>query len=102
MFKTFASQEVAEKRALQCSKCKFNVALEDSNAFRQWTNDIAIQCVGQRKTSLDSKLNTCAICSCVLKSKVHIDTKLDPFTPKQVERMKSVNCWQLALSNQDK
>lgn len=102
MFKRFASQEVAEARAKQCSTCRYNVAIEKTDAFFKWSNDIAIQCVGQRKTSLDDKIYVCAVCTCVLKSKVHIQQPLDPFTPKQVERMKSVNCWQLSLSGQDK
>ena len=99
MFKQFASQEVAEARAKQCSTCRFNV-FYDKGPFVEWTDQIAIQCVGQRKTSFDDKLGNCACCSCVLKSKVHITGPLDPFTPKQIEQMKTVNCWQLPLSGQ--
>lgn len=100
LFKRFVTQEVAEKRAKHCTECRYNI-FPDKGPFMAWTDEVAVQCVGaKRKTSYDDKLGQCAVCTCVLKSKVYIDQKLDPFTPKQVERMKQVKCWQLELSGQ--
>lgn len=98
-FRRFASQEVAETRAAQCVKCPYNV-FPDKGPFLQWADDIAIAQVGDRKVSVTDKLGNCAVCSCVIKSKVFYDGKLDKFPDDQLVKMKSVSCWQLPLAGQ--
>ena len=101
LMKNFAPQEVAEERSKQCEICEFNVFI-DRGPFVTGVDDIAVQCVGTRRVSNKEKLGQCACCLCPLRSKVFINEPLPKFTPKQVQRMKSVSCWQLALSGQDK
>lgn len=100
-FNRFVTQDVAEKRALQCTQCKFNV-FPDRGPFLKWADEIAVSQVGERKTSYDNELGNCEVCTCVLKSKVFYDGKLDKFSDEEVVKMKSVSCWQLQLSGQYK
>lgn len=90
-----ATQEEAEKRAEQCAACKFNV-FPDKGPFVAWADDIALACIGDKKTSWNAVLGNCEVCSCVLRAKVFY--KGDPkFTPEQREQAASVNCWQLQV-----
>jgi hypothetical protein len=100
-FQKFATQEVAEKRAAQCVTCKFNI-FPDRHGFIKYADDIAIKQIGERKVSVEKELGSCEVCTCVLKSKCHFDGKLSKFNEEEVAKFKSVNCWQLKLSGQDK
>lgn len=101
VFRKYASQAVAEQRAQQCEKCEFNV-FPDKKHFMKFADNLAIMQVGERKTSNADKLGNCEVCTCVLKSKVFFAGKLDKFTDEEVVKLKSVKCWQLKLSGQDK
>lgn len=96
LYKKFATQEAADARAKQCTTCKYN-SFPDKGPFFKWADDLAIQSVGQRKTTLDNEIGICAICTCNLRSKVHYGGTLDKFTPEQTKRLTEVSCWQLAL-----
>lgn len=96
VYKEYAPQEVAEKRALQCSTCEFNIN-PDRGAFEQWADGVAIAQVGDRKTSLDSKLFSCVVCSCVLRGKVHYGGTLPKFSDEQRKKFEKVSCWNLGL-----
>jgi len=98
-YRKFASQREAEERAHQCLKCEFNV-FPDKGNFLNYADNIAIMQVGERKTSLDKDLGNCAVCTCVLRSKVHYDGKLNKFSAEELVKLKKVNCWQLKLSGQ--
>jgi hypothetical protein len=98
-FKEYVPQYVAEKRALQCSGCRFNV-FPDKDNFMKWTDEIAVSCVGDRKVSIADKLGNCEVCSCVLKSKCFFGGKLEKFNDEQLVKLQSVNCWQLESSGQ--
>lgn len=100
LFKRFATQEVADKRAEQCIGCEFN-AFPDRGPFVKWTDELAIECVGQRKSKFHTELGQCAVCTCTLRAKVFIDDVLPPFDKEQVVQLKRVKCWQLLLSRQD-
>ena len=101
-FKKFVTDKVAEKRALQCVECRFNV-FPDRNAFMKWADDVAVSQVGDRhvRKDLEEKLGSCSICSCVLKAKVFVGGELPKFPEDQSKDLKSVNCWQLKLSGQE-
>lgn len=99
-FKKFASQEEAEARASQCVQCPNNV-FPDKGAFMAWADDIAIQQVGERRTTRHNELGNCAACSCPLRSKVFIGGPLPAFPEEEVKEMRKVGCWQLRLTGQE-
>lgn len=98
--KHFSPQEVADARSEQCKDCKYN-SFPDRGPFRVWIDDVAVSCVGSRKSKHHEDIGICAVCTCPLRSKVFIEEKLPAFTPKQVELLRGVKCWQLKLSGQD-
>jgi hypothetical protein len=99
-FQKFVTQTEAEKRAEQCVTCEYNV-FPDKGPFMAWADEIAISQVGERKCSKDKYLGSCAVCTCVLKSKVHFDGTLEKFPEEELVKLKSVKCWQLKLSGQE-
>lgn len=101
LFPKYADQATAETRAAQCSQCIHNV-FPDKGPFMDFTDDVAVRSIGERKTSVHNKLGNCDVCTCVLKAKVYWGNPLPPFPPEQVDKLKSVKCWQLTLSGQDK
>lgn len=99
-FKKFATQEEAERRSKICEKCPYNV-FPDKGPFMKWSDDIAAGCVGERKTKNHQKLGSCAVCSCVLRSKVFYVGELDKFSEEDLVKLKKVGCWQPKLSGQE-
>jgi hypothetical protein len=95
MYSSFVSQEEAEKRAAQCAGCKYNVIPENAGVKR-WLDMIALNSVGERKTSQYSKLGTCNVCSCPLNMKVFYAGTLEP-TKEEIEKYEEVGCWQKEL-----
>lgn len=95
MYQSFASQEVADERAKQCSQCKYNV-FPDKGAFIEWSDHIAINSVGDRKTALQEELGSCIVCSCVVKAKVWYTGEV-PAVAEQLPKFEEVACWQLKL-----
>lgn len=97
-YQAFASQEVAERRGAQCAACKYNV-FPDRGAFMKFADNLAEMQIGKtRKVSMESELGSCEVCTCVLKSKVFFGGKLSSFPEDQLEKLKSVNCWQINLT----
>lgn len=64
------SQEEAERRAAICVSCPHNI-FPDKSGFVAWADAIAEHSTDGRKTSRDSELGNCEVCTCVLKAKVH-------------------------------
>lgn len=95
MYKSFVPQEVAESRAKQCASCKFN-EMPVTAGVKHWLDLMAVNSVGDNRTPQYSRLGTCTVCTCPLNMKVFYDGKV-PATPDQVEKYKSVNCWQLNI-----
>lgn len=100
MFPRFATQEEAEARAEQCVKCPNNI-FPDKGPFIAWSDDVAIQQVGERRTTRHNELGNCAACSCPMRSKVFVGGKLRKFPEDEVIEMRKVGCWQLRLSGQE-
>jgi len=94
MYKSFAPQEVAEKRAKQCASCKYNT---NTNEQRGWVELVALNSIGSKRTAQFDRLGKCAVCSCVLNMKVFYDGKIEKPTPDQMEKYESVQCWQLNI-----
>jgi hypothetical protein len=100
MFPRFATQAEAESRAAQCVKCPHNT-FPDKGPFMAWSDEVAIQQVGERKTSLHNELGNCGVCTCPLRSKVFVAPPLPAFPDNEVQEMRHVKCWQLKLSGQE-
>lgn len=66
--KAFESQDIADKRAAVCIRCPNNIP----NPEHSYADDVAARVVGARKTAVDNKLFSCGICTCPLRSKVHL------------------------------
>lgn len=98
-FRRFATQIEAERRSKICEKCPYNV-FPDRGPFMKWSDDIAVSCVGERKTQNSSKLGSCAVCNCVLRSKVFYSGELEKFSEEDLLKLRPVKCWQLELSKQ--
>jgi len=96
LYPKFASQEEAERRATICSTCPHNLIpgenAEEKSAWMEWSDNLAIMSIGERKTSHDAILGNCEICSCPLKSKVFWGGKIE--LPEEEERQTIPECWQ--------
>jgi len=66
------SQEVAEKRAFICLGCPKNVKDTKPTQLKTATNAAMAALTGGGSTSLDDRLNTCAVCSCHIPTIVHL------------------------------
>jgi len=88
-----ASQEQADIRAAQCATCPKNI-FPDRTCFIKWSDDIALACIGDKRSYCHDMLGHCSVCQCVLRAKVFYtgDMRL---TPDQIAEMKTVSCWQL-------
>lgn len=91
IYPKFCSQEEAERRAFICMSCPHNVDREKPE-FMQWSDEIAVHAVGDRKTTFDKGLGSCAICTCPLRSKVHYGGKIE--LPPEEEAKLIPECWQ--------
>lgn len=102
LFNRFVSQKVADERGAQCLGCVFNKP--DVGApidhLTAWMDNVALMQVGEKRSVHHDKLFKCQVCDCPLRSKVFQGSRLPLFPDDQVEKMKSVNCWQLKLSRQ--
>lgn len=95
MYKSFARQEVADARSVQCSTCEFNV-FPDKTGFIAWSDKIAEASVGERRSIKHDELGNCAVCSCPLRAKVFYNGVVD-IQPEWAEKFNKVNCWQRDL-----
>lgn len=95
MYKEFASQDEANSRSLQCSLCPHNV-FPDKGKFIKWSDTIAENSVGDRRSLHHEKLGNCEVCSCPLRAKVFYKGKVK-LTEGEEAKMGAVKCWQLAL-----
>jgi len=95
MYNSFASQEVADRRASLCVECPLNV-FPDKSAFVTWADHIAEQTVGERKSKFHNEIGNCEACTCLLRSKVFYNDKIK-LKPKVEIKMREINpnCWQL-------
>lgn len=91
MYNTFADQAVADSRSEICKSCPHNVFL-DKDKFIEWSDWIAENSIGDRKSSQHNHLGNCDICSCPLRSKVFYTGPLE-LTEEQIVEMPSF-CWQ--------
>ena len=73
----FVSQEEAERRASICASCPNNGNLQfGCGACMSTVLQLLHAIIGKRKTSRDSELGACLVCSCSLKVSVHVPTEV--------------------------
>lgn len=110
----WVSQEEANRRAAVCVNCNQNLINIGHRMSQFYTDKFMRHQVGNRKTPSDNKLYTCKICTCILRSKVHYNSKevSDSLTsteigrlsyePKDVSTRRPVKCWQLQTVEENK
>lgn len=95
LYNQFVSQEVADARSELCKTCPLNV-FPDKGAFVRWSDELAVQTVGERKSKNHDALGTCEGCGCPLRCKVWYGGTIK-LKPEEKEKILPVtpNCWQL-------
>lgn len=88
-FKRVAKEE-AERRALICKDCPFNVAVSGCPACRAAVHEARAH-LFKASTSVDSALQSCGVCGCDLKMIVHVP--LDVLQAGENHKFPSF-CWQ--------
>lgn len=91
LFNSYVDQETADKRSEICASCPMNIVPSKTN-WETWADDVAEHTIGDRKSKFHDKLNSCQVCTCVMKSKVWIGEKLE-FTPDELSKFPNF-CWQ--------
>lgn len=91
------SQEVADERALICSRCFANVNVPGCKACHQIAN-VVISLKGARKTPYDHLLKACGICACSNEAAVwvsieHLAKGITEEHEKQYEQVQ--DCWKI-------
>lgn len=99
LYNSFASQEVADIRALICVKCPLNV-FPDKSAFIAWADSIAGMTTDGRRSKYHDQLGNCIACTCLLRSKIFFNEKIK-LKPKVEKQMRDTTpaCWQLPENN---
>lgn len=94
-FKSFTTQEEADRRSEICKDCSLNV-FPNKTYFVKWSDRLALEAIGNRKSKYHDKLGTCSACSCPLRCKVFYPGKLD-LKEEEKQKMRKANpaCWQL-------
>lgn len=95
-YKATVTQEVADSRSEICFNCPNNTT-PPGKGFTKWSNDLAIDAVGDKRSKHHDSLGVCAVCSCPLKPKVWYDGKIR-LTQEEVTEMEKVSCWQPPLA----
>lgn len=85
----YVPQSEAERRALVCSRCYLNVNVQGCSGCGQAVQEI----VRQKKTKLDPQLNSCAVCRCFLKAKVHFPLSTLDTLSEKAQQMYPEHCW---------
>ncbi len=90
------SPEVAEERALVCSRCVFNVSIPGCSTCVGLANAV-VAVKGAKSTKHDHLLRVCSICKCANEAKVWLPIEQieKSTTPEMLEQYKRVDeCWQ--------
>lgn len=93
----YVSQEEAERRAVICSNCQFNIEYaKPCGGNCGGLKEMVATIVGGQATPYDEQLKSCGICGCVGKAHIWIpeDVLRKGVTDQMVEEFKAVpNCW---------
>lgn len=91
LYKTFATQEEADRRAETCLNCPHNT-FPDKTRFVKWTDAIAKATIGKRKSKHYNELGVCDVCQCPMRCKVWYAGGLE-FEKEELEKFPDF-CWQ--------
>lgn len=88
------SQDEAERRAKICANCYANIRVTGCGvSCRELIRNIVGWFV-KRKTSSDESLNSCGVCHCFLKSKVHVPLEvIEKYDNPSLQPMYPKWCW---------
>lgn len=101
-------QAEAERRAATCVDCTKNQGNMGHRLGQMYTDRFMIHLTKGKRTSLDAKLFTCSVCTCLMRPKVHFpasevaeslgDTDIGRLhrEPKSLTTGKHLHCWQLS------
>jgi hypothetical protein len=85
----YVSQTEAERRALICSRCYYNISVQGCAACHAAADAV----VRAKKTKHDSYLRACGVCKCLLRAKVWFQQEtLDPGAEK-LQDLYPDFCW---------
>lgn len=89
------SQEEADRRGAICKNCPCN-SFPDRGMFVQWSDDLALHSIGDRKSTYHDDLGNCEACSCCMRAKVFYKGPFGLLASER-DKMKKCNpkCWQL-------
>lgn len=91
LYNKTVEQEVADERSAICAGCPNNV-FPDKGPFVAWSDDIAEQAIGSKRSKHHDELGNCGVCSCPMRPKVFY-TGPFKFTKKQMTEFPDF-CWQ--------
>lgn len=96
MYKSFVSQEEADRRSAICKACTHN-ELYEKDALAAAADALAIMSIGDRKSKYHEEIGNCGICTCVMRAKVWSGEKFG-LSKDQAADMNKVGCWQPAVA----
>lgn len=102
----FVLQNTAEARAAICVRCPYNKINQNHKSLGNYADRAVQAIVGARTTPFDGRLFSCSICTCPLRSKVHVAQDIVESSLSQRERVRLPNglpgldgellyCWQI-------
>jgi hypothetical protein len=87
----YVEQEEAERRAKICASCYLNINVSGCGACRQLVEALTL---GDRSTSLDEQLKSCAVCKCFNRCTVHFPIEiLETSDTKERQEQYPSFCW---------
>lgn len=89
----FVSKEEAERRATICSTCPMNREIPGCWGCGGILKEVTKFLLG-RTTSRDKSLESCAVCGCVMRAKVHIPMDVIRRAESRSNLSYPPNCWQ--------
>lgn len=85
----YVTEDEAERRALICSRCYYNISVQGCAACHAAAETV----VRAKRTKYDHALKACGVCKCLLRAKVHFPlSTLDKITPGK-QALYPEFCW---------
>lgn len=85
----YVAQEEADRRSEICSRCYLNVNVQGCAGCQKSVQEV----IGERKSKRDASLQSCAVCKCFLKAKVHFPINTLDTNSETVQAMYPGFCW---------